>query len=46
MKAILDRLEWVKFYINGQLGNRDDPNNIQIAIDELIVAEANRTSPA
>jgi hypothetical protein len=40
MKALVDHLEWVKLYINGTLGNRDDPKLIQIAQDEWIAANA------
>lgn len=36
MKALVDRLEWIQMYVNGQLGKRDDPTVIQIAQDELI----------
>jgi hypothetical protein len=40
MRALTGRLDWVKLYVNGTLGNRDDPKLIQLAQDELIGALA------
>jgi hypothetical protein len=44
MKALTDRLEWLKLYINGELGDRADPKNIQMMQDVWIetyaIAEA------
>lgn len=36
MKALIDRLEWIKLYINGELGNRTDPKQIKFAQDVFI----------
>lgn len=36
MKALTDRLDWLKLYINGELGDRAEQKNITFAQDILI----------
>lgn len=40
MKALTDRLEWLKMYIDGELGDRSDPKNITLAQTVFIEIQA------
>ncbi len=40
MKALSDHLFWVQRYVNGEMGDRSDPKNIEVAQDCLIALQA------